>query len=138
MRSDPKLLTGLNKLWVRFFLLAVYSTMYVRDHARPAFHRALDMDPTDYDWKVFSICNQISRQVFPVELDIDDPAFRAKMDALLRASRRIDAGKARGGIAGLAQRAVGMAGAGFNFARLYTHRAKPNALPQSTRLQPAW
>ncbi|MGB7417737.1 MAG: magnesium-protoporphyrin IX monomethyl ester (oxidative) cyclase, partial [Erythrobacter sp.] len=138
LRSDPKLLEGRNKLWVRFFILSVYATMYVRDHNRPVFHKALGIDPTEYDYEVFSICNQISRQVFPVELDTDDPAFRARMEALRLAANRIDEGKARGGIAGLAMRARGMAGAGLNFARMYFHRAKPNALPASIRLQPAW
>ncbi|MEE4537762.1 MAG: magnesium-protoporphyrin IX monomethyl ester (oxidative) cyclase [Erythrobacter sp.] len=138
LRSDPKLLEGRNKLWVRFFILSVYATMYVRDHNRPVFHKALGIDPTEYDYEVFSICNQISRQVFPVELDTGDPAFRARMEALRLAANRIDEGKARGGIAGLAMRARGMAGAGLNFARMYFHRAKPNALPASIRLQPAW
>ena len=138
LRADPKLLRGHNKLWIRFFLLSVYATMYVRDHGRPVFHQALGMDPTAYDYEVFSICNQISRQVFPVELDIDDPAFRRSMDNLLAASRRIDAGKARGGLAGAWLRVTGMAGAAFSFARMYMHRTKPNELPQTIRLQPAW
>ena len=138
LRADPKLLTGANKLWVRFFILSVYATMYVRDHARPEFHKALGIDPTVYDYRVFEICNQISRQVFPVEVDIDSPAFRARMDGLLRASRRIEAGKERGGITGFAMRASGMASAALNFARLYLQPTKSNALPQSIRLQPAW
>lgn len=138
MRADPKLLTGLNKLWVRFFLLSVYATMYVRDHARPAFHAALELDPTEYDYTVFSICSQISRQVFPVELDTDDPAFRRKMDALLTATRRIEAGVARGGVVGALQRVGGILGTGAAFVSLYFHRTRSHALPQTIRLQPAW
>ena len=138
LRADPKLLEGANKLWVRFFLLSVYATMYVRDHNRPVFHAALGVDPTEYDYKVFAICNQIARQVFPVELDIDSPAFRRQMEKLRLAAERIEEGKARGGIGGLLSRASGMAGAGLAFARMYLQRPKTNALPRSIRLQPAW
>jgi magnesium-protoporphyrin IX monomethyl ester (oxidative) cyclase len=138
LRADPKLLEGANKLWVRFFLLSVYATMYVRDHNRPVFHAALGVDPTEYDYRVFEICNQISRQVFPVELDIDRPAFRRQMEKLRLAAERIEEGKARGGIGGMLARASGTLGAGLAFARMYLMAPKPNALPRSIRLQPAW
>jgi len=138
MRADPKLLKGANRLWIRFFLLSVYATMYVRDHARPVFHAALGVDPTEYDYKVFSVCTAITRQVFPIELETDDPAFRRRMDDLLNASNRIAEGKARGGVGGVAQRMSGIAGAGLAFARMYFHRTRPNELPASVRMQPTW
>ena len=138
LRADPKLLEGANKLWVRFFLLSVYATMYVRDHNRPLFHAALGLDPTEYDYKVFEITNQIARQVFPVELDIDTPAFRHQMEKLRLAAERIEEGKARGGIGGMIARVSGMAGAGLAFARMYLQKPRSNALPGSIRLQPAW
>lgn len=138
LRADPKLLRGFNKLWIRFFLLAVYATMYLRDHARPVLHRALGLEPTEYDYKVFTICTQISRQVFPVELDTDDPRFRRSMARLLDASRRIDAGKQRGGLAGAWLRASGTVLAGAHFARMYLLRPVRNELPATVRMQPAW
>jgi magnesium-protoporphyrin IX monomethyl ester (oxidative) cyclase len=138
MRSDPKLLSGLNKLWIRFFLLSVYATMYVRDHNRPVFHRALGVHPADYGYEVFSICSQISRQVFPVELDTDNPAFRKAMGSLRLASVGIENAKARGGLAGRVSQVAHLAKAGAAFARMYFMRPRSNSLPAKIRLQPAW
>ncbi len=138
MRADPKLLTGVNRLWIRFFLLSVYATMYVRDHNRPVFHRALGVHPRDYGYEVFSICTQISRQVFPVELDTDDPRFRAAMEDLRAASVGIEDAIARGGLSGALGRIGNMAKAGLAFARMFFLKPKANALPETVRMQPAW
>jgi magnesium-protoporphyrin IX monomethyl ester (oxidative) cyclase len=138
MRADPKLLQGHNKLWIRFFLVAVYATMYIRDHDRPAFYAAIRMAPSDYDAKVFRICTQITRQVFPITLDTDSPAFVAGLEAMRRATLRIRGAKAQGGVVGGLKRAGGIAAVGLAFARLYLHRAPNNPLPATVRLAPAW
>ena len=138
MRADPKLLTGLNRFWVRFFLVAVYATMYVRDHGRPAFHQALGVDIDDYDFKVFRTTSEISRQVFPLTLDADAPAFRAGLTAMLHASRGIATAKAAGGIGGALGRVRHTAAAGVAFVRLMTARTRANPLPATIRLAPAY
>ncbi|MGQ0672663.1 MAG: magnesium-protoporphyrin IX monomethyl ester (oxidative) cyclase [Hyphomicrobium sp.] len=138
MRANPHTLEGVNKYWVKFFLLAVYATMYVRDHARPEFHKALGVDPTEYDYKVFNICSEISRQVFPVELDIDHPVFRSGLEKLRVINDKIGAAQKETGIAGKLKRATLGASAGLTFLRLYILPARQNALPSKIRLQPTW
>ncbi|WP_379545239.1 magnesium-protoporphyrin IX monomethyl ester (oxidative) cyclase [Qipengyuania sp. DSG2-2] len=138
LRADPKLLKGHNKLWIRFFLLSVYATMYVRDHNRPLFHQALGVDPAEYGYKVFSITTEISKQVFPIELDTDDPRFRAAMEDLRLASNGIEDAKERGGVAGQLSKIKHTAKAGYAFARMYFMRPRVNELPQTVRLAPAW
>ncbi len=138
LRTDPKLLTGLNTLWIRFFLVSVYATMYVRDHNRPAFHKALGMEPTEYDYRVFTICSEITRQVFPLVLDTDAPGFRRAMERMRRIAGRIDAAKEQGGVIGAIKRLGLTAAAGFTFAQLYFTPVKRNVAPATVRLVPAW
>ncbi len=138
MRANPHVLTGMNKLWVRFFLLAVFATMYVRDHARPEFHKALGIDPSEYGFKVFRITSEISRQVFPLTLDIDNPSFKAGLDRLRDINEGMNKAKTHGGIWGRVRFAGLAAMAAATFVRLYLLPTKDNALPAKARLVPAW
>jgi len=138
MRANPGLLKGGNMLWIRFFLLAVYATMYVRDHTRPQLKAAMGLQPTDYDYEVFRITNEISKQVFPISLDIDHPAFRHGLDRLFQIQTAMSLAKARGGIVGrLKQGAWAVAGL-MTFARLYVLPVKRHQLPVQVRVAPAW
>jgi len=138
MRAQPALLRGHNKLWIRFFLLAVFATMYVRDHCRPIMYEAFGMDPTDYDYKVFKITTDISKQVFPISLDIDNPTFRAGLERLRSIAQAIDAAKRRGGLIGGLKRLGLMAAAAAIFARLYLLPVHRHALPAQVCMVPAW
>jgi magnesium-protoporphyrin IX monomethyl ester (oxidative) cyclase len=138
LRANPHLLKGLNTLWIRFFVLAVYATMYVRDHTRPEMHAAMGLDPTEYDYQVFRITSEITKQVFPLTLDIDDPRFRAGLERLRRISIANDAARAQGGVVGAIKRVgLGLA-AGATFLRLYTLPTHGNLLPDNPRVAPAW
>ena len=138
MKADPRLLRGHNNLWIRFFLLAVYATMYVRDHMRPELHKAMGFDPTDYDMRVLDITSQITKQIFPFTLNLDDPRFRRGLDRLAAIGAASAEARKRGGIVGLVKRAgCALAGAAV-FARLYTLPVVSNRVPDNTRMAPGW
>jgi magnesium-protoporphyrin IX monomethyl ester (oxidative) cyclase len=138
MRANPHLLTGLNKFWVKFFLLAIFATMYVRDHQRPYFHKALGVDPTEYGMKVFRITSEISRQVFPLEIDIDNPKFIALLNKLLVITDTAAEQQAKGGLTAKISKLTTSLKAGWVFFRLYTLPSKQNALPDNIRLAPGY
>ncbi|MBB5514049.1 magnesium-protoporphyrin IX monomethyl ester (oxidative) cyclase [Rubricella aquisinus] len=135
MRADPKLLSGHNKLWIKFFLVAVFSTMYVRDHARPAFHKALGIDIDWYDHEVLKKTSEISKQCFPIELDLEHPRWKKGLVSLRDHMFAAEAAEKRG--SGMAKR-YHMARAAMVFVSLYTIPSKKNQIPALSRLEPSY
>jgi magnesium-protoporphyrin IX monomethyl ester (oxidative) cyclase len=138
MRANPWMLTGANRLWIRFFLLAVFATMYVRDHARPVFHAALGLDPTEYDYQVFHITTEIARQTFPVSLDLDNPAFRAGMESMREIAEKMAALSKQPSAFNKLRKLGLQARAGAVFVKLFLMKPKSHELPSDVRLVPSW
>lgn len=138
MRANPETLAGTNKLWIRFFLTAVFATMYVRDHLRRPFFDAMGIDVDDYDRRVIALTNQISRQCFPVVLDVEDDRLWALFHRLYENTRRIGECERAGGVANKLRAAALRADCALTFVRAYLRRPLANALPADVRLQPVW
>jgi magnesium-protoporphyrin IX monomethyl ester (oxidative) cyclase len=139
MKTDPKLTESyVNKLWIKFFLTAVYSTMWVRDHARPEFHKALGVDIEWYDQEVFRKTSTISRQIFPIEIDIDHPRWKPALRRMEKAFVAMDAARRQGGVGGWLKGKTAATRAALAFAALYTIPVKRHALPASVRLEPSY
>jgi magnesium-protoporphyrin IX monomethyl ester (oxidative) cyclase len=138
MRSDPKLTSGLNVLWIRFFLNAVYATMYVRDHKRPVLYNAFGINPTEFGFKVFRITTDITRQVFPIGVQSDAPTYRALLESMRETSDAIDAAVAQGGLMGSIKRVGLSLKAAATFARLYLHPVDKMAVTPNVRMAPVW
>lgn len=138
MRADPKLLTGINLWWIRFFLLAVYATMYVRDHTRPALHNAMGLKATEYDFAVFRITSEISKQVFPILLDIDHPKFKVGLDQLTALSLKMNDAKEKANVLNGIQKGWLATQAVFIFIKLFFIPVIKSELPKKIRLAPSW
>jgi magnesium-protoporphyrin IX monomethyl ester (oxidative) cyclase len=138
MRANPKLLQGINIWWIRFFILAVYATMYVRDHTRPALHNAMGLDATTYDFEVFKITSEISKQVFPILVDIDNPKFKELLDALTSISFAMEAADKKGGITKALSKLWLGAKAVITFTKLFFIPVIKSELPSQVRLSPSW
>ncbi|MEB3271017.1 MAG: magnesium-protoporphyrin IX monomethyl ester (oxidative) cyclase [Synechococcus sp.] len=84
MKAQPATVRGWRaRLWCRFFLLAVFATMYVRDVARKEFYEALGLDARAYDKLVIEKTNETSARVFPVVLDVGNPRFWERLERLV-------------------------------------------------------
>jgi magnesium-protoporphyrin IX monomethyl ester (oxidative) cyclase len=135
MKTDPGLTRGINKFWIKFFLTAVYSTMFVRDHQRPYFHKALGVDPDWFAASVFEKTSEISRQVFPLVLDIDHPRWMKGLRALQKANADLAKAKSEGA---RFRQMTASARAAMAFLSLLSIPAISNEVPEITRLEPAY
>ncbi len=93
LRSQPELLQGLNKLWIRFFLTAVFVTMYLNDHKDVDFYDALGLDPTTYAKEVLVRTNREAGKVFHVILDMENPEFWQRLDRCLAGTLALEGKK---------------------------------------------
>ncbi|MBT8410972.1 MAG: magnesium-protoporphyrin IX monomethyl ester (oxidative) cyclase [Octadecabacter sp.] len=139
LKTDPDLTQKFsNKLWIKFFLTAVYSTMYVRDHQRPEFHKALGVDPDWYAHEVFTKTSALTGQIFPLMVDIDHPRWQKNLERMQAANVQIANAKKAGGIGGFIGKTLGSAKAALAFASLYTIPAVKHDVPEVTLMKPAY
>lgn len=135
MKAQPDTVRGLvSRLWCRFFLLAVFATMYVRDVARKEFYEALGLDARTYDKYVIGKTNETSARVFPVVLNVDHPEFYERLENLVTnnaALAAVDQSAAPAPIKALRKLPHWMAN-GLQMARLFLMAPIP-----SERFQPA-
>lgn len=135
MKTDPKLTRGHNVWWIKFFLTAVYATMYIRDHQRPAFHQALGVDTDWYAHEVFTKTSELSKQIFPITLDIDSPKWLPTLKKLQAAN--VDLAKAEKSGAKIAAMSARLRAAKA-FVTLFLIPAKRHDVPSVTRLEPCY
>ena len=92
MKAQPDTVRGpVAKLWCRFFLLAVFATMYVRDVARKEFYEALGLDARTYDKMVIEKTNETTARVFPVVLDVNNSKFWDRLERLVDNNTALEA-----------------------------------------------
>ncbi len=80
MRAQPQFLNDWRaKLWCRFFLLAVFATMYLRDQPSK-FYKSLGLNTRQFDVEVIQETNKTAGRVFPVILNVEHPIFFQVLD----------------------------------------------------------
>jgi magnesium-protoporphyrin IX monomethyl ester (oxidative) cyclase len=131
MRSQPELLQGVNRRWVRFFLLAVFATMYLNDARRKDFYATLGLNWREYDQSVIRLTNQISSQVYPVTLPVENPRLFKNLDACVAYDETIRSLAGRSDPLSAARKARLQAALGIRL--LATYRLPPVPTTEATR-----
>ena len=88
--------------------------------------------------EVFRITSEICKQVFPVLLDLEHPAFLRGLRKLQDLASRIEAAQNAGGLLGKLRSLALQARVGLTFLGLYMLPTKGNSIPAKARLAPAW
>ena len=112
--------------------------MYVRDHLRRSFFDNLGFDVDDFDRRVIKLTSLISKQVFPVSIDLESPKIWALFDKMFHLTVAISETQKVSGIGAFLRRTGLQASVAVTFLRLFLHPVEQNVLPANVRLEPVW
>jgi hypothetical protein len=99
MRSQPHYYRGrLDKLGIKFFTLAVYVTMYLRD-AQSGIYAKLGIDWERYDLKVINETELAARGVWSLAIRTERDEFAACLRTMAENNRRNERGRSAKGLA---------------------------------------
>jgi hypothetical protein len=100
LRSQPHYLTGpLNHLAIKFFALAVYITMYLRDCESKVYGK-LGIDWEAYDVKVINETEAAARNVWGLAIRTDSKYFLSCLRTMMKNNFANKAGRRKTGVAG--------------------------------------
>jgi magnesium-protoporphyrin IX monomethyl ester (oxidative) cyclase len=101
MRSQPQYYAGaLNQLGIKFFTLAVYITMYLRD-AESSIYEKMGIDWEKYDLKVINETELGGRSVWGLSIQTQSNFFVSCLRKMARNNRKNKAGRSAAGLAKL-------------------------------------
>lgn len=90
LKSQPSFINNFqSRLWCRFFLLAVFATMYLNDIQRSGFYEAIGLDARQYDKVVIEKTNDTAGRIFPVILDVKNPKFYTCLEKCVSNSEKM-------------------------------------------------
>lgn len=90
LKSQKNLLnTYESRLWCKFFLLSVFTTMYLNDQLRDSFYTSIGLDTKTFDKYVIKKTNQSARSLFPVILDVENPKFFTLLDICSEMNKKL-------------------------------------------------
>ncbi|MDF5729996.1 MAG: magnesium-protoporphyrin IX monomethyl ester (oxidative) cyclase [Rhizonema sp. PD38] len=81
LRSQPHMWNNWKaRLWVRFFLLAVFATHTLTVFERATFYQSIGLDPREYNTKVIQETNKTAARAFPLILNANHPKFFYRLE----------------------------------------------------------
>jgi magnesium-protoporphyrin IX monomethyl ester (oxidative) cyclase len=90
MKAQPEMLNDWKaRLWCRFFLLSVFATMYLNDIQRSGFYASIGLNARDYDKHVIEKTNENAARVFPIILDVENPAFYEALEICIQNNEKL-------------------------------------------------
>ena len=116
------------------YMEAVEQYKWVRDHRDLSEAYFLDAAKSI----LASYEAEVAKQVFPVRIDVENPAFLAGLRRLQRISARIATAKRGGGLWGKLRAIPLQLAAGATFVRMMFLPTKQHALPEELRVAPTW